>query len=105
MPATVIASVLVVIGMWLERWNIVLPTVTHPMLIPYATYTPSLTEISIAVASVAGFVFMFMVFFKLFPAIAIWELAEGRVIEEAQSKVIIPEPEASKPRMRRWGFK
>jgi Ni/Fe-hydrogenase subunit HybB-like protein len=93
--ATVIASVLVVIGMWLERWNIVIPTVTHPMLVPYATYTPSLTEISIAVASMAGFVFMFMVFFKLFPAISIWELAEGMVLEKVQKQVVIPEPPLS----------
>jgi Ni/Fe-hydrogenase subunit HybB-like protein len=93
--STVIAAVLVVVGMWLERWNIVIPTVTHPMLVPYGTYTPSLTEISIMVASLSGFMLMFMVFFKLFPAISIWELAEGRVIEEAQAKVVIPQPEMS----------
>ena len=93
--STVIASALVVVGMWLERWNIIIPTVTHPMLVPYATYTPSLTEISIAIASLSGFLLMFMIFFKLFPAISIWELAEGNVIEEAQSKVLIPQPEIS----------
>jgi hypothetical protein len=93
--ATVIASALVVVGMWLERWNIVIPTVTHPMLVAYGKYTPSLTEISISLASVAGFALMFVIFFKLFPAISIWELAEGRVIVEAQSKVAIPQPEVS----------
>ncbi len=93
--ATVIASVFVVAGMWLERWNIVIPTVTHPMLVRYATYTPSLTEISIAVASFAGFTFMFLVFFKLFPAISIWELVEGQILDEAQAKVTIPQPEIS----------
>ena len=92
---TVIASALVVVGMWLERWNIVIPTVTHPMLVAYGKYTPSLTEISITLASVAGFVLMFVIFFKLFPAISIWELAEGRVIEEAKSKVVVPQPEIS----------
>jgi Ni/Fe-hydrogenase subunit HybB-like protein len=102
--ATVIASGLVVIGMWLERWNIIIPTVTHPMLVPYSTYTPSLTEISITIASLAGFVLMFIVFFKLFPAISIWELAEGSVIEEAQKQVVIPEPDPSETR-RRWGFR
>lgn len=102
--STVIASALVVIGMWLERWNIIIPTVTHPMLVPYSTYTPSLTEISISVASLAGFVLMFMIFFKLFPAISIWELAEGSVIEEAQKQVVIPEPEPSDKR-HRWGFR
>jgi len=102
--ATVIASVLVVIGMWLERWNIIIPTVTHPMLVSYGTYTPSLTEISISAASLAGFALMFIVFFKLFPAIAIWELAEGKVVEEAQKQVVVPEPEPN-DRRRRWGFR
>lgn len=101
---TVIASALVVMGMWLERWNIVIPTVTHPMLIPFATYTPSLTEISIMVASIAGFLLMFMIFFKLFPAISIWELAEGSVIEDAKNKVVIPDPESNDKR-RHWGFR
>lgn len=93
--AKVVASTFVVIGMWLERWNIVIPTTTHPMLAAYGSYTPSLTEISITAASVAGFVLMFIVFFKLFPAISIWEIAEGRVMEQAQSIVVIPQPEAS----------
>ena len=101
--STVIASALVVVGMWLERWNIIIPTVTHPMLVPYATYTPSLTEISIAIASLSGFLLMFLIFFKLFPAISIWELAEGSVIEEAQSSVVLPEPQSNDKR--RWGFK
>lgn len=93
--ATVIASGFVVAGMWLERWNIVIPTVTHPMLVRYATYTPSLTEIAIAVASVSGFIFMFLVFFKLFPAISIWELVEGQAMEEAESRIVLPQPEIS----------
>ena len=101
---TVIASALVVIGMWLERWNIIIPTVTHPMLVPYATYSPSLTEISIMVASIAGFLLMFMIFFKLFPAISIWELAEGSIIEDAKNKVVIPDPESNDKR-RHWGFR
>lgn len=93
--STVIAAVFVVIGMWLERWNIVIPTVTHPMLVPYGTYVPSMTEIAIAVASMSGFIFMFLVFFKLFPAISIWELAEGMVLDEQQAKIVMPLPEAS----------
>jgi len=47
---------------------------------------------------------MFIVFFKVFPAIAIWEQADGRVIEDAQKQVVIPEPEPSEKR-RRWGLR
>jgi molybdopterin-containing oxidoreductase family membrane subunit len=39
--ATVVAGLVVLIGMWLERWNLIVPTVTHPRLMPYATYTPT----------------------------------------------------------------
>lgn len=104
--STVIASVCVVIGMWLERWNIVVPTLTHPRLMPFWFYRPTLTEVSLTVASLALFTLMFLIFFKLFPAVSIWEVAEGRVIEEAEGKVHIPPPEPSGPRRRRrLGFR
>ncbi len=105
--ATVIAATLVVIGMWLERWNIIVPTMTHPRLIDYSIYLPTVTEAALTAASIALFVFMFLVFFKLFPAISIWEIAEGRVISEAQASVDIPEPEPSEMarRLRRWGLR
>lgn len=93
--ASVIAAVCVVIGMWLERWNIIVPTLAHARLIPYTIYQPTLTEWSLTAASLALFGLMFLVFFKLFPAVSIWEVTEGRVIEEAQSKIIIPAPEPS----------
>ncbi|OIO98807.1 MAG: hypothetical protein AUK03_00720 [Anaerolineae bacterium CG2_30_64_16] len=93
--ATAIAGGLVLAGMWLERWNIILPTMTHPRLIPYAVYTPSLTEILITVGSLALFTLLFVVFFKFFPSVSIWEVAEGRVIEEARSKIVVPAPEPS----------
>jgi molybdopterin-containing oxidoreductase family membrane subunit len=104
--ASVIAAVCVVIGMWLERWNIIVPTMTHARLVSYALYRPTLTEVSLTAASLALFGLMFLVFFKLFPAVSIWEVAEGRVIEEAQSKVVIPAPEPSETgRLRPRRFK
>ncbi len=104
--AVVIASACVVVGMWLERWNIIVPTMTHPRLIPYDFYVPTLTEVSLTIGSLALFVLMFLVFFKLFPAVSIWEVAEGRVIEEARSKIEIPAPPPTETRpLRRWGRK
>jgi molybdopterin-containing oxidoreductase family membrane subunit len=102
--ATVIAGACVVVGMWLERWNIVVPTTTHARLIPAAVYAPSLTEISLTAASLALFVLLFMLFFKLFPAVSIWEVTEGRVIEAAQAQIVIPPPPPSPVTRRgRWG--
>lgn len=103
--AIFVAAAAVLLGMWLERWYIIVPTMTHPRLIPYTTYTPTLTEISLTAASLALFGLMFLIFFKLFPAVSIWEVAEGRVIQEAHSKVTIPPPEpVGQKQPRRWGF-
>ena len=105
--ATVIASAFVLLGMWLERWNIIVPTMTHPRLIPYTTYTPTLTEWALTAASFALFCLMFLIFFRIFPAVSIWEIAEGKVIQKAESKIVIPPPEPSavRKKTRRWGYK
>ncbi len=102
--STVIASFCVVIGMWLERWYIVVPTVTHPRLILWSGYWPSTTELSLTAASFALFAFLFLIFFKLFPAVSVWEVAEGRAIEQARSQIELPMPEPSTPARRRWGI-
>lgn len=104
--ASVIAGLVVLIGMWLERWNLIVPTVTHPRLVPYSTYTPTLTELSLTAASLALFMLLFVIFFKLFPPVSIWEVAEGRIIEDAHKHISIPTPEPSAPRQRRrWSLR
>lgn len=100
--ATVIAAVLVLVGMWLERWNIIVPTMTNPRLIASASYFPTATELSLTAASVALFLLLFLLFFRFFPAVSLWEIAEGRVIAEAQAQVTIPEPE---PTFQRRGLR
>ncbi len=101
---TVIASVCVVIGMWLERWTIIVPTMAHPRLIAWADYTPTSTEWALTVASFALFAFLFLILFKLFPPVSVWEIAEGRVVEQAQAQLEVPLPESSTPVRRRWGI-
>ncbi|MFQ5398832.1 MAG: NrfD/PsrC family molybdoenzyme membrane anchor subunit [Anaerolineae bacterium] len=91
--ATVTAAIFVLVGMWLERWNIVAPTMTHPYLVDYSAYRPTMTEVAVTAASFALFLFLFALFFKLFPAVSVWEVAEGRVIEAERAKVRIPLPE------------
>jgi len=80
LPGILMASIAVVIGMWLERLIIIIPTLANPRL-PYPTgvYIPSLTEISLFAAAVSAFVLGFMGFSKLFPLISIWEIKEGRL--------------------------
>ncbi len=73
------ASIAVVIGMWLERLIIIVPSLANPRL-PYPTgiYVPSLTEISLLAAGISAFILGFMGFSKLFPLISVWEIKEGR---------------------------
>jgi molybdopterin-containing oxidoreductase family membrane subunit len=83
---TIIASVSVNIGMWLERFTIVVPTLMHPRL-PYemGSYSPTWVEWSILAGCFALFTMIYMAFTKLFPIVSLWEVQEGR--EKAQAEV------------------
>ena len=74
-----IACIAVVIGMWLERLNIVVPSLANPRL-PLDTgfYVPTFTEWSLFAGMIAVFALGFIVFSKLFPLISVWEMEEGR---------------------------
>jgi molybdopterin-containing oxidoreductase family membrane subunit len=70
----VIASVCVLIGMWLERYLIVVPTLANPrMPSGFSTYAPTWIEIVVTVATFAALVMLYLIFAKLFPIIAVWE--------------------------------
>jgi len=87
---TTIASVAVVIGMWLERFIIVVPTSLHPRVdLPKTHYLPSWVEMSIMAGTFAGFILVYMVATKFFPIISVWEIAEGREksVEEVAERV------------------
>jgi molybdopterin-containing oxidoreductase family membrane subunit len=74
-----VASVSVIVGMWLERLNIVVPSLANPRLeYPVGIYVPTLTEWSLFAGGVAFFVLGFLLFAKFFPLISIWEIQEGR---------------------------
>ena len=81
-PGTSIASVSILIGMWLERFLIIIPTYSEPML-PYkrGSYMPSWVELSLMAGLCAGFILAIVLFSKFFPVISIWEMekeAKGR---------------------------
>jgi molybdopterin-containing oxidoreductase family membrane subunit len=72
---TTIASISILIGMWLERFLIIIPTLSQPRL-PYArgSYMPSWVEWSLMAGLSAGFVLALVLFTKFFPIISIWEM-------------------------------
>lgn len=85
--SSTMAGIFVLVGMWLERWNILIPTLTHPRLIPYErAYLPTLTEIAITISMFGIIALLFVVFFKLFPPVSIWEMREGEAIEEQEKQ-------------------
>ncbi|MBI4543492.1 MAG: polysulfide reductase NrfD [Gemmatimonadetes bacterium] len=99
---TLVASVAVVIGMWLERFNIVVPTSVNPRFEfeAAARYFPSWVELSILAATFSGFILLYMVATKFFPIISIWEMREGREasVREVSERVagyLPPEPAAA----------
>ncbi|MBI3947275.1 MAG: polysulfide reductase NrfD [Armatimonadetes bacterium] len=87
----VIASILVNIGMWLERYTIVVPTLSNPRL-PWGveSYSPRWVEWSIMAGLFALFSLLFLLFAKLFPLLPIWEMKQNLPAPQQ-----VPEPSAS----------
>ncbi len=75
----VVASLLVDLGMWLERFTIVVPTESRPQLGLYTIglYQPTWVEWAITAATFAGFALIYALFVKVFPIISIWEVEEA----------------------------
>ena len=60
--------------MWLERFLIVIPTLSHPPLASgWGGYAPSWVELSITAGTFAAMALLYLLFVKAFPIIAIWE--------------------------------
>src|SRR5215475_10678756 len=74
----VIASSTIVVGMWLERFLIVVPSLATKHL-PYtwSYYRPQPVEIMITISTFAAMVLLYTLFAKAVPIISIWELKVG----------------------------
>ncbi len=74
----VIASCGVLVGMWLERFLIVVPSLGHKYL-PYSwgTYRPQPVEIMITISTFAAMILLYVLFSKFVPIISIWEMKVG----------------------------
>jgi len=74
----VVASFGVLIGMWLERFLIVVPSLGHKYL-PYSwgTYRPRPVEIMITISTFAAMTLLYVLFSKFVPIISIWEMKAG----------------------------
>jgi Ni/Fe-hydrogenase subunit HybB-like protein len=88
----VVASFGVLIGMWLERFLIVVPSLGHKYL-PYSwgIYRPRPVEIVITVATFAAMTLLYVLFSKLVPIISIWEMKAGQHPAHAPSPAVAHE--------------
>jgi molybdopterin-containing oxidoreductase family membrane subunit len=76
---TVVASISIIIGMWLERFVIIVPTLTKQrMPVEGAFYIPTWVEWSILAGCISLFILLYTLFTKVFPIVPIWEIREGR---------------------------
>jgi Ni/Fe-hydrogenase subunit HybB-like protein len=87
----VIASSTIVVGMWLERFLIVVPSLATKYL-PYtwSYYRPQPVEIMITISTFAAMVLLYTLFSKAVPIISIWELKVGG---HAQTRLSVEEEE------------
>jgi molybdopterin-containing oxidoreductase family membrane subunit len=77
----VIASCGVILGMWLERFLIIVPALGHKYLpYSYGTYRPQPVEIVITAATFAAMILLYALFSKVVPIISMWELKAGEHI-------------------------
>jgi Ni/Fe-hydrogenase subunit HybB-like protein len=91
----VIASIGVVIGMWLERFLIIVPSLSHKYL-PYSfgTYRPTWVEITITVGTFAAMALLYMIFAKAVPIISIWELKAAPETQSSHAPALAPVPDS-----------
>ena len=76
-PTISICGATVLIGMWLERFLIVVPSLSTPALpAAWGDYAPSWIELSITAGTFAAMALLYLLFVKAFPIIAIWEYDE-----------------------------
>jgi molybdopterin-containing oxidoreductase family membrane subunit len=88
---TTIASISVLLGMWLERYLIIIPTLSEPRLFyERGSYMPSWVEWSMMAGLCAGFILAIVIFSKIFPVVSIWEMEkEEKGIEITSRKEVM----------------
>ncbi len=78
-------SLFVNIGMWLERFMIIVPGLSRrtPFVYTWDSYRPSMVEWSILVWSVAWVTFLMLLFSRFFPLIPLFEQKESQVFVDS----------------------
>ena len=72
------------VGMWLERFLIIVPGVARktPLTFDWGTYSPSIVEILMVAATFAWVALGMLLFSKVFPLIPLFDIKEGMVFRD-----------------------
>ena len=88
---SVVASLFVLAGMWLERFVIVVSSASHPrsqQMWDHGVYAPSVVEIAMTAAEFAAFILCYVLLSKLFPLVSIWEVKEAPPVATAPAEPV-----------------
>ena len=89
---TALVGLSILVGMWLERFLIIAPSLIHPRLAyTVGEYSASWVEWGILIGSFGMFFFLYFTFVRSVPIVSIWEVREGleRQIEPTGEKRIL----------------
>ncbi len=77
LPVMMVVSLLLNVGMWLERWMIVTPTLSKSYYpFQWDTMWPGITQWAIVFGSFGWFGMLFLIFVKVFPSVSMYEVKE-----------------------------
>ena len=79
--ALLIVTLVINVGMFIERYLIVVPALSHkdnPFM--WTDYIPSAVEVSVVLGSAAYFVLLYAIFVKLLPVVTVADIREGSLI-------------------------
>ena len=84
MAVMLVLSLMINVGMWIERLIIIVPGLMHkqPLTFDYASYRPSAVEVMIVTATFAMVALLLLLFSKFFPLIPVWEAKEGVILKD-----------------------
>lgn len=86
LAALVVIAILVNIGMWLERFVIIVTSLAHGFVpSSWGSYAPRPVEILITLMSFGFFFFLFLSFVMLFPSVAMNEMKEQAMAHEEEA--------------------
>ena len=75
---TAIASCTIIVGMWLERFLIIVPALDHKFLqYAWGSYKPTWVEDTLMASSFGMMALLYLLFAKAVPMISIWEMKVG----------------------------